>query len=382
MWISRVLALMLLAATAGALPDECAPLESIEAYEAGQRLIQSGNTEAGIAKLEQTVSIYPDFREAWESLELQYKQTGDFAKAIEAAEQQIRLLPGTSDSQEYAINMYRRLLGTPGPAMKALARSALYEQGSNEAIAACKEAIEIHPTFLEAHTNLVQHYIYADDEIAAKKQLAKVVALDPRGAAAVLVGVIAHLKPSWLTEEYAEELAAVFPMPLPEDDESREAPKEYPNFTPEESAAILSAYEKQIGVIGSLIDGRTDMGAAKTRYNESREIQQQLRSLSFISISAASGGPGNPPWYLHEFFDATQEFMKDNRMDFTPYCWVGKIARDLDEIRPDGFRASAGFGVRWMIAGIIPLVIDYGAVLGRRPGERFGRLHFNIGYTF
>jgi len=69
-------------------------------------------------------------------------------------------------------------------------------------------------------------------------------------------------------------------------------------------------------------------------------------------------------------------------LDGAIFVDAGQIARDLDEIRPDGFRASAGFGVRWMIAGIIPLVIDYGAVLGRRPGERFGRLHFNIGYTF
>lgn len=69
-------------------------------------------------------------------------------------------------------------------------------------------------------------------------------------------------------------------------------------------------------------------------------------------------------------------------LDGAVFVDAGQIARDLDEVRPDGFRASAGFGVRWLIAGLIPLVIDYGAVLGRRPGERFGRLHFNIGYTF
>jgi outer membrane protein assembly factor BamA len=43
---------------------------------------------------------------------------------------------------------------------------------------------------------------------------------------------------------------------------------------------------------------------------------------------------------------------------------------------------STGVGVRWLIAGILPLLLDYGTVLNRRPGEGFGRLHFNIGYTF
>lgn len=45
-------------------------------------------------------------------------------------------------------------------------------------------------------------------------------------------------------------------------------------------------------------------------------------------------------------------------------------------------RASAGLGVRYLLAGQIPLLLDYGMVLNRRPAERFGSLHFNLGYTF
>ncbi len=45
-------------------------------------------------------------------------------------------------------------------------------------------------------------------------------------------------------------------------------------------------------------------------------------------------------------------------------------------------RASAGLGLRYLIVDQIPLLLDYGMVLNRRPGERFGSLHFNIGYTF
>jgi outer membrane protein insertion porin family len=61
---------------------------------------------------------------------------------------------------------------------------------------------------------------------------------------------------------------------------------------------------------------------------------------------------------------------------------AGQIARDLDELTPDEFRLSTGFGLRVLIADLLPVLVDYGAVLDRRPGEPFGRLHFNIGYTF
>ncbi len=45
-------------------------------------------------------------------------------------------------------------------------------------------------------------------------------------------------------------------------------------------------------------------------------------------------------------------------------------------------RATAGLGVRYLLVGQIPLLLDYGMVLNRRPGESFGSLHFNLGYTF
>ena len=54
---------------------------------------------------------------------------------------------------------------------------------------------------------------------------------------------------------------------------------------------------------------------------------------------------------------------------------------------PDGellskVRTSAGLGVRYLILEQIPLLVDYGVVLDRRPGENFGSLHLTVGYTF
>jgi outer membrane protein insertion porin family len=61
---------------------------------------------------------------------------------------------------------------------------------------------------------------------------------------------------------------------------------------------------------------------------------------------------------------------------------VGQIARDPSELSINQMRLTTGFGLRILIAELLPVLIDYGAVLDRRPGEPFGRLHFNIGYTF
>ncbi len=45
-------------------------------------------------------------------------------------------------------------------------------------------------------------------------------------------------------------------------------------------------------------------------------------------------------------------------------------------------RASAGLGLRALIFDQLPIVLDYGIVLNRRPGEKYGQFHLNVGYTF
>ena len=75
-------------------------------------------------------------------------------------------------------------------------------------------------------------------------------------------------------------------------------------------------------------------------------------------------------------------FLRRLNIDGAVFYDVGQLARDPGELRFGGFRSAAGFGTRWVIADLIPLVLDYGVVLNRRPGERLGRFHVNIGYTF
>lgn len=66
----------------------------------------------------------------------------------------------------------------------------------------------------------------------------------------------------------------------------------------------------------------------------------------------------------------------------TVFFDAGQLAADIRDLRINETRMSAGVGVRWLIAGLLPVLIDYGAILNRRPGEGFGLLHFSIGYTF
>jgi len=85
---------------------------------------------------------------------------------------------------------------------------------------------------------------------------------------------------------------------------------------------------------------------------------------------------------LHGAIELRYPFLRDLGVNGAVFLDGGQLARRFNELTPEGFRASTGFGVRWVIAGLLPLLVDYGVVLGRQPGERFGRLHFNIGYTF
>jgi len=59
-------------------------------------------------------------------------------------------------------------------------------------------------------------------------------------------------------------------------------------------------------------------------------------------------------------------------------CYEDAFGSDVAE----QLRASAGIGLRYILAEQIPLVLDYGVPLDRRGTEAIGNLHFRLGYTF
>lgn len=325
-----VLVLMLLGAMTSASGWDCAPQEAIEAYAAARELILSGDRESGIAKLKHAVSIYPDFYEAFEALEWEYKAQGRYAKAIEAAEQQIRLRPGMAEQREYNIRNYRRLLATPQAAKDALAGAARHPVGSDEAIAACKDAIRIHPAFIEAHTDLVQHYIRAGNEVAAKESLARAIPLDPYGAAPLLVDVMDHIRPEWFTEEYGKELGDLFSKHRSAVDDPMSDSEEYSEFSREEVTRILAAYGDQLAHLRALIDECTDVATASGEFQGSVSRKEKLHALQFVNISATRRGPEQWRYPPYTFFDATEAFTDEGEQAYLPPCFYAKVSGGLE----------------------------------------------------
>jgi outer membrane protein assembly factor BamA len=61
---------------------------------------------------------------------------------------------------------------------------------------------------------------------------------------------------------------------------------------------------------------------------------------------------------------------------------TGSLVNTLDELSWYDLRMTAGLGFRMVLGGTFPIILDYGVVLDRRPGEPFGGLQVNIGYAF
>jgi len=322
-------ALLIFGGYISASAAECANPEAIRALEAGQTLLRSGDTEAGIAKIEQAVSLYPDFNEAYEILRGLYEQLGRYDDAIRITEHLMRLNPGEY-MYEIAIKNYRSLAAMPEIALKALERCQSYEVGSKEAVAACKESVHLQPTYADARYNLGVNYIYADDEEATKSEIAALMSIDPVGAGPLLMHVMADMKPEWWTKEYGKEAEELLVVLRTAEQQATSKEPEYLRFTDQEIDQILQAYKEQIAVIRTLLEEYSDMGAAESKYKESRQIQEQLSTLSFVRIRAERGSPRTPPWFMYDFFDETRKFMAKNQMVYSPYCWVTKIGTDFD----------------------------------------------------
>ena len=72
----------------------------------------------------------------------------------------------------------------------------------------------------------------------------------------------------------------------------------------------------------------------------------------------------------------------------------GALAESFEELNGASFRHSVGVGLRYMLAGVVPIRLDYGIILDRRcktidpstgqceSKEEFGNIHFGILYTF
>lgn len=281
--------LLVVGGLASALAGDCADPEAIEAYETGQEYLQVGRVREGIAEIERAVAIYPDFNEAWNVLNELYGRAGRFDEAIAAVEQLMRLNPVLAEQYQWEIDYYRSLASTPTFAVKALERCQRQDVGSKQAIAACEEAVRIHPDYIDARYLLGVHYIHADEEESAKEQLAALILLDPTGATPILVNAMAMIRPDWLTEAYRIELESLLAAATSVVGRTAPVKGEYKEFSDQDVARILRAYEKQIEALKKLIADPRVIPEACEGYPSTAvtdQLKEQLVPLSFLRILA------------------------------------------------------------------------------------------------
>jgi len=273
---------------------DCAPPDAIAAFEFGQEFLQTGFIRDGAGQVERAVGIYPDFKDAWAVLHQLYSDVGELDGAIRAAEALKRLDPGMSESYDWHIRQYRSLAATPAAAVQALEKCQGLETGSDEAIAACEEAVRIYPDYVNARYALGVHHIYAGDEAAAKVQIAALILLDPDGATPTLIHSMAEIEPDWFDGAYQQELEALFAASKPQDAPIPRHQREYPRFSDEEVTTILAAYEEQVTEIQSFLDRVPEIvpdDCSGYPTEEARdELKQQFEALSITYAYAERQG--------------------------------------------------------------------------------------------
>jgi len=278
--------------------QDCAPPDAITAFEFGQEFLQTGLIRDGADQMEQAVRIYPDFIDAWKVLHQIYSAVGQFEGAIRAAESLKRLDPGMAESYDYQIRHYRSMMATPAAAVLALEKCQDLETGSDEAIAACEEAVRIYPDYVNARYALGVQHIYAGDEKAAKEQIAALASLDPDGATPTLVHAMAEIEPDWFDDAYQKELAALFAASKPEDAPIPRHQREYPRFSADEVAMIMEAYKEQIANFRSFLDGVPEIVPEDCSGYPTEEVRDELKQrFEALSITHANAERRGCPAY-------------------------------------------------------------------------------------
>ncbi len=150
------------------------------------------------------------------------------------------------------------------------------------------------------------------------------------------------------------------------------------------SRLVLGGTVRFGAATGGIFDGLRASGPNALPLSERFSLGgvTSLRGFPEGAVSPAGTTQFGGDVVLNGTVELRYPFLPSLGLDGAIFVDWGELARDVGDLAPSDVRASTGFGVRWLIAGIVPLVLDYGAVLARRPGEALGRLHFNIGYTF
>ena len=107
-----------------------------------------------------------------------------------------------------------------------------------------------------------------------------------------------------------------------------------------------------------------------------------LRGFPVGAIRAPGREEVGGDWLAQGTLELRYPLLLERSLHAALFLDSGMLGRRAEDLRLSTLRTSVGLGVRWLIADLIPMVLDVGTLLDRRPGEGVARLHFNIGYTF
>ncbi len=320
---------------------ECAPTEAIEAYESGKALLESGRFDEGITELERAVAFYPDFDDAWFDLYEEYNRANRVDDVIIALEQLIRIQPG-AEIWRGLLALHLADVGIPPAALEALNRCRSLKPGSKRAIAACEQALSLHANYVDAHYFLGVNYIYARKEDLAKKALSALIALDPT-MAGMLVHVMDELT-NWVTEDYKQELETVFAAAHAKGEPDAAAETPPAEFSDQDVARILGAYEKQIEALQKLIADpglRPEACEGQAPQEIRNQLMERLMPLSFVRVEM----PHKPDCYGLGYLLLDVRDPADRQRGLSE---VVKISKNLGIGDPERERWRVGLHEEWV----------------------------------
>jgi len=166
---------------------------SVEAYNAGAALANSGDMAGAVAKFEEAVAGKPDLTAGWMALAKSAVRIKDYPKAINAAKKALEI--DDEDSDMWTV-LYQSYVATGDKANAAIAEkklpanaSALFNQAARlinegkdgDAEGVLKQAVGIDEKFAAAWYELGMVYVRTGKSADAREALGKYLALEPNG---------------------------------------------------------------------------------------------------------------------------------------------------------------------------------------------------------
>jgi tetratricopeptide (TPR) repeat protein len=166
---------------------------AVIAYNDGASLANDGKNAEAIAKMEEAVSLKPDFTSAYQALARLYARTKNHAKAIGAANKSLEISGDDADmfvilADEYAASgnkekaaEYRKKAPADANSLFNEAARLINEGKDSQAEPLLKQAISANDKMAAAYYELGMLYVRTSKNADAKANLQKYLELDPNG---------------------------------------------------------------------------------------------------------------------------------------------------------------------------------------------------------